>query len=62
MFERFNADVVYSESGEGCGGVGVTMSVMFLLCPQEQLPCSTRETTGSEEIHFFMQLLPLHWN
>ena len=54
MLERFNADVVYSESGESCGGVGVRMSVVFLLCPLEQLPCSTGETTVSEEIQFVL--------
>ena len=30
MLERFNADVVYSEAGEGCGGVGGRMSVLLL--------------------------------
>ena len=43
MLERFSADVVYSEAGEGCGGVGGTMSVGFVLYQRQQLrrelPC-----------------------
>ena len=31
VLERFSADVVYSEAGEGCVGVGGRMSVVFLL-------------------------------
>ena len=30
MLERFSADVVYSEAGVGCGGVGRAMSVGFV--------------------------------
>ena len=30
MLERFSADVVYSEAGVGCGGVGGAMSVGFV--------------------------------
>ena len=41
VLERFNADVVYSEAGEGCGGVGGRMSVLLLL--DQRLPIRCRE-------------------
>ena len=42
MLERFNADVVYSEAGDGCVVVG-RMSVVFLLHQRQpfrsEVPC-----------------------
>ena len=34
-----SADVVYSEAGEGCGGVGGTMSVGFVLYQRHPIRC-----------------------
>ena len=45
MLERFSADVVYSEAGVGCGGVGGRMSVGFLLYELEFIG-SFRVETG----------------
>ena len=39
MLERFNADVVYSEGGVGCGGVGGAMSVGFVLYERQPIRC-----------------------
>ena len=51
MLERFNADVVYSEAGEGCSGVGGRMSVGFVFYQRQSIRCEnfrveTKETTG----------------
>ena len=39
VLERFNADVVYSEAGVSCGGVGGTMSVGFVLYQRQPIRC-----------------------
>ena len=39
VLERFNADVVYSEAGVGCGGVGGAMSVGFVLYQRQLIRC-----------------------
>ena len=39
MLERFSADVVYSEAGVGCGGVGGAMSVGFVLYQRQPIRC-----------------------
>ena len=41
VLERFIADVVYSETGEGCGGVGGRILVLLLL--YQRLPIRCRE-------------------
>ena len=39
VLERFSADVVYSEAGVGCGGVGGAMSFGFVLYQRQPIRC-----------------------